>query len=56
MVDKITLKELRQRLEANPALVLVEALPEQALPALAHSRRDQPQPRRGRCAGAGAGD
>jgi rhodanese-related sulfurtransferase len=29
MVDKITLNELRQRLEANPALVLVEALPEQ---------------------------
>jgi 3-mercaptopyruvate sulfurtransferase SseA len=29
MVDKISLNEVRKRLEANPALVLVEALPEQ---------------------------
>ena len=29
MVEKITLDELQQRLEANPELVLVEALPEQ---------------------------
>jgi rhodanese-related sulfurtransferase len=29
MVDKISLEELRERLEANPSLVLVEALPEQ---------------------------
>ena len=29
MVDKITLVELQERLNANPELVLVEALPEQ---------------------------
>jgi rhodanese-related sulfurtransferase len=29
MVDKISLDELRERLETNPALVLVEALAEQ---------------------------